>query len=92
MISIFYKEFNSFLDSLIAYLVIGVFLIANGLFMWVLPGENVLDSGFANMDSFFATSPYLLMFLIPAVTMRSFAEEQKKWNTRIIINKTHFYF
>ncbi len=87
MIHILKKELNSFFDSLIAYLFMGVFLVAIGLFMWVLPGENVLDSGFADMETLFSNAPFILMFLIPAITMRSFAEEKKAGTLELLFTK-----
>ena len=87
MLPIIKKEFNSFLDSLIAYLVISVFLIAISLFMWVLPGENILDNGFAVMDTLFTTGPYVFMFLIPAITMRSIAEEKKTGTIELLFTR-----
>jgi ABC-2 type transport system permease protein len=77
MIHIFTKEIAGFLNSLIAYIVIGVFLTAIGLLMWVFPETSVLDSGFASMDTLFSLGPYVFVFLIPAITMRSIAEERK---------------
>lgn len=77
MISIFLKEVNEFLNSLIAYVVIGVFLVGIGLLMWVFPDTNVLDYGYASMETLFSFGPYVLMFLIPAITMKSFAEEKR---------------
>ncbi|MFN0048063.1 MAG: gliding motility-associated ABC transporter permease subunit GldF [Cytophagales bacterium] len=87
MIQIFQKELNSFFDSLIAYLFMGVFLVSIGLFMWVLPGENVLDAGFADMETLFSNAPYILMFLIPAITMRSFADEKKAGTLELLFTK-----
>jgi ABC-2 type transport system permease protein len=52
-----------------------VFLLVLGLFMWIFPDTNILDFGYATLDSFFNISPYIFIFLIPAITMRSFAEE-----------------
>ncbi|TCI84652.1 gliding motility-associated ABC transporter permease subunit GldF [Tenacibaculum sp. M341] len=76
MISILKKEFNSFFASPIAYLVIGVFLLVNGLFLWVFKDNfNVLNAGFADLNSFFYLAPWLFLFLIPAITMKSFADE-----------------
>lgn len=73
---IFLREVASFFSSVIGYVAIGVFLIACWLFLWVLSdGSNILDYGYASMDKFFDTAPMLLLLLIPAVTMRSFAEE-----------------
>ena len=77
MITIFVKEVNEFLDSLIAYVVIGIFLIGIGLLMWVFPDTNVLDYGYASMETLFSLGPYVFMFLVPAITMKSFAEEKR---------------
>lgn len=76
MLSILFKEINLFLSSLIGYIAILVFLVITGLFLWVFPGEyNILYYGFATLDGFFEFAPLIFMFLIPAITMRSFAEE-----------------
>ncbi len=76
MISILKKEFNTFFASSIAYLVVGVFLVTCGLFLWVFKGEyNILSSGFADLAPFFFLAPWLFLFLIPAITMKSFADE-----------------
>lgn len=77
MITILRKEINEFLDSLIAYVVIGIFLTGIGLLMWVFPETNVLDYGYASMETLFSLAPYVFMFLIPAITMKSFAEEKR---------------
>jgi ABC-2 type transport system permease protein len=77
MLTIFQKEIRSFLSSLIAYVVLIVFLTGIGAFVWLFPDTNVLDYGFADMDTVFRISPYLFLFFIPAITMRSFAEEKK---------------
>ncbi|MDA1121702.1 MAG: gliding motility-associated ABC transporter permease subunit GldF, partial [Bacteroidetes bacterium] len=66
MIHLFLKEVNGFLDSLIAYMVITVFLTGIGLLMWVFPETNVLDYGYADMSTLFSLGPYVFMFLIPA--------------------------
>lgn len=76
MIPILKKEFNSFFASPIAYLVIGVFLVVNGLFLWVFDDDfNILNAGFADLNSFFYLAPWVLLFLIPAITMKMFADE-----------------
>jgi ABC-2 type transport system permease protein len=76
MFPILRKEFNSFFASPIAYLVIGVFLLVNGLFLWVFKDDlNILNAGFADLNSFFLLAPWILLFLIPAITMKSFADE-----------------
>lgn len=76
MYPILKKEFNLFFASPIAYLVIGVFLLVNGLFLWVFKDDlNILNAGFADLNSFFLIAPWILLFLIPAITMKSFADE-----------------
>ena len=76
MIPILKKEFNSFFASPIAYLVIGVFLLINGLFLWVFDDDfNILNAGFADLNSFFYLAPWVLLFLIPAITMKMFSDE-----------------
>jgi ABC-2 type transport system permease protein len=76
MFAILKKEFNSFFASPIAYLVIGVFLLINGLFLWVFKDDfNILNAGFADLNSFFFLAPWVFLFLIPAITMKSFADE-----------------
>jgi ABC-2 type transport system permease protein len=75
MFAIFKKEIRQFFSSLIGYIAITVFLLVLGLFMWVFPDTNLLDFGYATLDSFFNIAPYVFIFLIPAITMRSFAEE-----------------
>lgn len=87
MFSIYIKEFNSFLDSLTAYIVIAVFLTGIGLLMWVFPETNVLDFGYAAMDTLFSLGPYVFMFLIPAITMRMFAEEKKTGTMELLLTK-----
>lgn len=84
MITILKKEINEFLDSLIAYVVIGVFLIGIGLLMWVFPDTNVLDYGYASMETLFSLAPYVFMFLIPAITMKSFAEEKRNGTIELL--------
>ncbi|MCI2229628.1 gliding motility-associated ABC transporter permease subunit GldF [Polaribacter sp. MSW13] len=76
MIAILKKEFNSFFASPIAYLVIGIFLLVNGLFLWVFKDDyNILNAGFADINPFFFLAPWVFIFLIPAITMKSFADE-----------------
>jgi ABC-2 type transport system permease protein len=87
MYSIFKKELNTFLSSLIAYLVITIFLTAVGLFVWIFPDTNVLDYGFADLSSLFSLAPYIFMFLIPAITMRTFAEEKKTGTMELLLTK-----
>lgn len=75
MRSIFIKEINSFFSSIVGYVAILVFLVACGLFLWVIPDSSILDFGYATLDKYFELAPWFLMLLIPAVTMRSFADE-----------------
>jgi len=87
MIQVYKKELNSFLNSTIAYLVISVFLTTIGLLMWVFPETNVMDYGYADMETLFSLGPYVLMFLIPAITMRSFAEEKKSGTMELLFTQ-----
>lgn len=88
MKSILVKEIKSFFGSPIGYLVIAVFLLINGLFLWVFEGDfNILNSGFADLTPFFTFSPLVLLFLIPAVTMRSFSDEKKQGTIELLFTK-----
>jgi len=87
MIQILIKEINVFLNSLIAYIIISVFLTGIGLLMWVFPETSVLNYGFADMSSFFSLSPYIFMFLIPAITMRMFSEEKRGGTMELLLTK-----
>ncbi len=87
MVQIFKKEVNSFLNSLIAYIVISVFLTGIGLLMWVFPETSVLSYGYADMEALFSFGPYVFLFLIPAITMRMFAEEKKAGTMEMLLTK-----
>ncbi|HKR04023.1 MAG TPA: gliding motility-associated ABC transporter permease subunit GldF [Bacteroidia bacterium] len=89
MLSLLQKEINSFLNSLIGYIVILVFLLTIGLFLWVFPATdfNVFESGYANIDSLFIITPWVYMFLIPAITMRLFAEEKKSGTIELLLTR-----
>lgn len=87
MKSIFIKEINTFLNSLIGYIVIVVFLVLAGLLVWVFPNTSVLNYGYAELDSFFSISPYILLFLVPAITMRLFSEERKSGTLETLLTK-----
>ncbi|MGQ3679177.1 gliding motility-associated ABC transporter permease subunit GldF [Tenacibaculum discolor] len=88
MLPLLKKEFNSFFASPIAYLVIGVFLLVNGLFLWVFKDNfNILNAGFADLNSFFYLVPWLFLFLIPAITMKSFADEFNSGTIEILKTK-----
>ena len=87
MLQIFNKELDSYLNSLIAYVVIAVFLTGMGLLMWLFPDTSVLDYGFAEMTTLFSLGPYVFLFLIPAITMRSFAEEKKAGTMELLLTQ-----
>ena len=88
MKSIVLREIKSFFGSPIGYLVIAIFLIINGLFLWVFGGEyNILNTGFADLTPFFTLAPWILIFLIPAVTMRSFSDEKKQGTLELLLTK-----
>ena len=79
MIAILKKEISTFFSTPIGYLVIGLVLVINGLLLWVFKGDyNILDNGFADLSAFFSLMPWMLLFLVPAITMRSFSEEKKQ--------------
>ncbi len=86
MIALLKKEIRSFLSSFIGYIVVAVFLLAIGLFMWVFPG-NVLDGNEANMDALFFNAPIVFVFLVPAICMRSFAEEHRTGTIELLFTK-----
>src|SRR5690554_5010315 len=78
MYSLFKKEIKIFFGSLTGYLALLVFLLVAGLFLWVFPGSyNIPDNGYATLEGFFSLAPWLYLFLIPAITMRFFAEEKR---------------
>ncbi|RMA58999.1 gliding motility-associated ABC transporter permease subunit GldF [Ulvibacter antarcticus] len=88
MIAIIRKEINSFFASTIGYLVIGLFLVINGLFLWVFKGNyNIFEAGFADLSAFFELAPWVLLFLIPAVTMRAFSDEMKMGTLELLLTK-----
>lgn len=87
MLSIFLKEVNAFFSSLIGYIVIGVFLVMMGLVMFVFPDSSLLNDNFASLDQLFDNAPRIFLFLIPAVTMRSFAEEQQSGTIEFLATK-----
>ena len=88
MKSIAFREIKSFFGSPIGYLVIAIFLLLNGLFLWIFDGEfNILNSGFADLNPFFTIAPWILLFLIPAVTMRSFSDEKKQGTIELLLTK-----
>lgn len=88
MYALYKKELGSFFSSLIGYLTIFVFLLLNGLMLWVFRSDfNILDYGFADLSPFFLVSPFLFLFLIPAITMRMFAEEKRAGTMELLLTK-----
>ena len=88
MWALYKKEINSFLTSLIGYIVTAVFLFFNGLFIWMIEGNmNVLDSGYATLDGLFMLAPWLFMFLIPAITMRMISEEKRNRTMELLLTR-----
>lgn len=88
MISILKKEVNSFFATPIGYLVLGLFLVLSGLFLWIFPGQyNILDSSFASLLPFFTLAPWIFLFLIPAITMKSFSEEIRQGTLELLLTK-----
>lgn len=82
------KEISGFFSTLTGYIVVIVFLLAISLFMWVLPGQfNVLDAGYATMDPMFQLAPWVFLFLVPAVTMRLFAEEKRTGTIETLLTR-----
>lgn len=78
MYAVFKREFLSFLNSLTAYIIIGIFLLACALLLWFFKDTSIIDYGYAEMNGFFSLVPFLFIFLVPAITMRSFAEERRE--------------
>ena len=87
MLSILKKEINAFFSSLIGYVVMGVFLVLMGLVMFVFPDSSVLDGNYASLDTLFGIAPMIFMFLIPAVTMRTLAEEQQSGTIELLVTR-----
>jgi ABC-2 type transport system permease protein len=88
MYALFKKEISNFLSSLIGIMVIVVFLLITGLFLWVFQSDfNLLSYGYANLDGLFILAPWVFLFLVPAVTMRSFAEENRTGTIEMLLTK-----
>lgn len=86
MLALIRKELRGFLGSLIGHIVIAVFLLLTGLFLWVFPG-NLLDSGYADLGPLFFIAPWVFLFLVPAVTMRTFSEERRTGTIEVLLTK-----
>jgi ABC-2 type transport system permease protein len=87
MYAVFKRELFSFLNSSVAYITIGIFLLACAMLLWFFPETSILDYGYAELNGFFSLTPFLFMFLIPAITMRSFAEERREGTYVILATK-----
>ncbi len=88
MLTLLRKELAGFFSSLTGYIVIIVFLTANGLFLWVFPGDNnLLDTGYANLDTLFFIAPWIFLFLVPAITMRLFSDEKRTGTIELLFTR-----
>lgn len=89
MFALLKKEINSFFSSLTGYIVISVFLLTNGLFLWVFTGDNtsmnIFDGGYSTLDPLFTIAPWVFLFLIPAITMRLFSEESRTGTMELLL-------
>ncbi|WP_353127412.1 gliding motility-associated ABC transporter substrate-binding protein GldG [Parapedobacter pyrenivorans] len=87
MLTIYRKEIAAYFNALTGYLAVGLFLLATGLLLWVFPDTSILAYGYASMESFFQISPYLFLFLIPAITMRSIAGEKSEGTWQLLLTR-----
>ena len=86
MFAIYKRELITFFSSAIGYLVLSIFLLGNGLFLWVLDGDyNILNNGYASLDSFFNVTPIFFIFVIPALTMGMISEENKQGTLELLL-------
>lgn len=84
MWSICKKELNQFFSNLTGYIAIVLFLLVNGVFLFVLKDSNIFDFGYATLDRFFELAPWVFIFLVPAITMRSLSDEFKSGTFEIL--------
>lgn len=84
MYTIVKKELRQFFSGMLGYITIGIFLLITGILVFVLPESGVLDAGYASLDPFFSFAPYIMLFLIPAVTMRSFSDEYRSGTFEVL--------
>lgn len=87
MLALFKKEINQFFSSITGYLSVILFLIANGLFLFIFPDSSVFNNGYATLDTLFQLAPWILLLLIPAATMRLFAEESRSGTLEILLTR-----
>lgn len=87
MQAIFKRELSAYFSALVGYIIIGLFLLVTGLFIWVFPDSSILEYGYADMQSLFNFAPFLFIFFIPAITMRTFAEERNMGTLEILLTR-----
>ncbi len=87
MYAIFKKDIHQFFSSITGYVAIILFLLANGLFLFVFPDTSLLDAGYANLDGLFELAPMIFLLLIPAITMRSLADEFRSGTMELLSTK-----
>lgn len=85
MRALYWKEINGFFSNLSGYLILSVFVVSLGLIVWVFPDTSVLDYGFADLEPLFFYTPYVFIFLIPAITMKMLAEEKKSGTWELLV-------
>jgi ABC-2 type transport system permease protein len=78
------REWRQFFCSLTGYIAIILFLLLMGLFLFVFPDSSILEFGYATLDNFFSISPWIMLFLVPTITMRSIADEYKTGTFEIL--------
>lgn len=87
MRSIYFKELSSFFSSLMGYIVLVIFLLITGLFMWVFSGTSIINYNYASMGQLFSIAPLVFLFLVPALTMHSFADEKQRGTMEFLTTK-----
>ena len=88
MLALFKKEIRYFFTSSVGYIVIGIFMLCNNLFLWVLQGKyNIFETGFADLQPFFLLSAWIFVFLIPAITMRTISEEKRSGMLQLLFTR-----
>ena len=88
MLALFKKEIRYFFTSSVGYIVIGIFILCNNLFLWVLQGKyNIFETGFADLQPFFLLSAWIFVFLIPAITMRTISEEKRSGMLQLLFTR-----
>ncbi len=86
------KEFRQFFSSLTGYIAIIIFLLLTGLLLFVFPDTSILDFGYASLEKFFDLAPWVLLLLIPAISMRSFSDEFRSGTFEILQSRPLTYW